>query len=61
MDDIDILKKEIDDLNAQLEETDTDKGQIYDRIAQLQGRISEIKVRRFLEGIRAPSSFENDA
>ena len=51
MDDIDALEKEIQDLTVQLEEPDANKGQIYDKISQLQGRISEIKIRKFLDGI----------
>lgn len=58
MDDIDILEKEIQDLTAQLEEPNANKGQIYDKISQLQGRISEIKIHRFLEGIPIENTSE---
>ena len=51
MDDINTLEKEIQDLTIQLKEPDANKGQIYDKISQLQGHISEIKIRQFLEGI----------
>ena len=51
MDDIDVLEKEIQDLTIRLEEPNANKSQIYDKISQLRGRISEIKIRTFLEGV----------
>ena len=56
----DALEKEIQDLTAQLEEPNANKGQIYDKISQLQGRISEIKIRQFLEGIPIENTSEEN-